>query len=85
MKTNQLDNVRLGRIALLCAGLSLLALLSTLLVPAAALVTAFLALSVAAALLGFASRRTQVARLGLLLVPITLVLALAVTAYREQR
>jgi hypothetical protein len=43
-------------------------------------VTAFLALSVAAALLGFASRRTQAARLSLLLVPVVLVVALLVTA-----
>ena len=66
------------------------ALLSTLIVPpiAEALMVSSMAglFTVMAALVtGSASRRTQAARLGLLLVPITLLPALAVTAFLKHQ
>jgi len=74
--TTYLDSLRLGRLALLCAGGSLLALVSTGAFPATAPVIVFAALAGIALFAGWLSRRTRAARLGLVLAAVT-VLAVA--------
>lgn len=73
--TTHLDSLRLGRLALLCAGGSLFALLSTVPFPATEPVIVFAALAAVALFAGWLSRRTQAARFALLLAALTLFVA----------
>jgi len=73
--TAHLDSLRLGRLALLCAAGSLLALVFTVPLRAAAPVIVFALLAAVALFAGWLSRRTQAAPLGLVLAALTLFVA----------